>query len=213
MTARDGLFPWVAFDSAGVCDNTVIRHLEVYRVADGTRTWSSARWGQLIGELADGDLVATTVDTTERALLVVAGLARADGAVRWSCQAPLPDEAVGATWELTADGPVGQLNAYYATGGTPHGPPPILPAVRLELTDDGCALHDAPGSGPMPVATTSAPPAEWTADGVVIRYEAPRWGGPNAGTTPRSRLVATRGGQPLWTHDLVSPPMAPCLAP
>ena len=215
VTARDALLPWVAFDGSSVCSNHVVRHLEVVRVADGTTAWSNQRWGQLLGELANGDLVVTNLDTEGRRKLEVAVLARADGAVRWSCSANVPAATESASWTLTESGATGQLIAQYSQGGAAHPPPPQLDALELELTEAGCELHPQPGSGLAPVAIDGPLPREWTSRDVALRLEPPVPGAPNAGPSfgPPVHLVATRAGQTLWNREIQTRSLVPCLAP
>lgn len=215
LTARDALLPWVAFDGSSTCSNHVVRHLEVVRVTDGTTAWSSQRFGQLLGELANGDLFVTNLDTEGRSKLEVAVLARADGAVRWSCSAEVPAVTESARWTLTESGAMGQLIAQYSQGGAAHPPPKQLDALELELRHAGCELQEQPGAELAPVAISAMGQREWTAGDIVVRLEPPAPGAPNAGPSfgPPAKLVATRAGQTLWNRDIQTQSLVPCLAP
>jgi hypothetical protein len=215
LTARDALLPLAVFDGSSTCSNHVVRHLEVVRVADGTTAWSNQRWGQLLGELASGDLVVTNLDTEERTKLEVAVLARADGAVRWSCSSELPKATESASWTLTESGAMGQLVARYSQGGAAHPSPPQLDALELELSEAGCELHTQPGSGLAPVAISALSQREWNSADIVVRLEPPVPGAPNAGPSfgPPAHLVATRAGQTLWNREIQTQSLVPCLAP
>jgi hypothetical protein len=215
LTARDAQLPWVAFDGSAMCSNHVVRHLEVVRVNDGTTAWSSQRWGQLLGELANGDLVVTNLDTEERSKLEVSVLARADGAVRWTCSAEVPAVTESARWTLTESGAMGQLIARYSQGGAAHPSPPQLDALELELSEAGCELHTQPGSGLAPVAISAVSQREWNSADIVVRLEPPVPGTPNAGPSfgPPAKLVATRAGQTLWNREIQTQSLVPCLAP
>lgn len=214
-TTKGALLPWLAFDRAVTCSNQVVRHLEVIRVADGTIAWSSKRWGQLVGELSDGDLLVTNLDTEERTGLLVAALSRSDGEVRWSCEATVPGDTTSAVWTPTEHGANGQLQAVYGYGGTPHPPPPILPAFALVVSATGCTLEERPGAAPQPVGLGGSNPTEWTSDDVVLRLGPPAAAGPYTNLTsgPPVQLTATRGGVQLWARELSTPPQVPCLAP